>query len=123
VFHDGIPKRIRLHGIDCPESGQPFRTKAKQFTADLAFDKVVKLIVKDTDRYGRLVAVVILPDGRNLNHEIVRAGFGWWFVKYARNDATLEKLESEARSAKRGLWADENPVPPWEWRKPKSIER
>jgi endonuclease YncB( thermonuclease family) len=50
IFHEGVPKRIRLHGIDCPESGQPFSTKAKQFTADLAFEKTVKLIVKNTDR-------------------------------------------------------------------------
>jgi micrococcal nuclease len=50
----------------------------------------VKLIVKDTDRYGRLVAIVILRDGRNLNLEIVRAGLGWWFVRYARSDSALE---------------------------------
>lgn len=57
----------------------------------------MKIVVKDVDRYGRTVSVVILPDGRNLNHEIVRAGFGWWFRRYAKNDEALERLEAEAR--------------------------
>lgn len=116
VLHDGVSKRIRLWGIDCPEVKQPFGTRAKQFTGDLAFGKTVTLRVHDVDRYGRQVAEVILPDGRNLNHEIVRAGFAWWYVRYARHDRDLRNLQAEARAAMRGLWADDNPVPPWEWR-------
>jgi endonuclease YncB( thermonuclease family) len=54
---------------------QAFGTRAKQFTGDLAFGKTVTLRVHDVDRYGRQVAEIILPDGRNLNQEIVRAGF------------------------------------------------
>ena len=57
-----------------------------------------------------------LPDGRNLNREIVKAGFAWWFRKYAPKDKELEALESEARAAKCGLWADPHPVPPWDYR-------
>jgi micrococcal nuclease len=60
---------------------------------------------------------VILPDGRNLNQEIVKAGFAWWFRKYAPNDKFLEALESAARKAKRGLWVGPNAMPPWEYRK------
>ena len=97
--------------------GQAFGNRAKQFVSALAFGKEVKVEVKDHDRYGRTVADVILPDGRNLNHEIVKAGFAWWYRKYAPKDTELEALESEARAAKRGLWADPRPVPPWEWRK------
>jgi endonuclease YncB( thermonuclease family) len=76
--------------------------------------------VRDTDRYGRTVAEIILPDGRNLNQEIVRAGFAWWYVKYACHDAELERLEAEARAAGRGLWADKEPTPPWEFRTSKA---
>ncbi len=84
--------RVRLHGIDCPESRQPFGTRAKQFTGDLAFGKTVTINARDTDRYGRTIAEVVLPDGRVLNHEIVKAGLGWWYRKYAPGDLQLEKL-------------------------------
>ena len=123
VLHNGVSERIRLWGIDCPESGQAFGTRAKQFTSGLAFGKIVTVRVRDVDRYGRQVAEILLPNGRSLNHEIVKAGFAWWFVKYARRDGKLEHLEKEARVAKRGLWRDENPVAPWDFRKTKSERR
>jgi micrococcal nuclease len=116
VLHDGRPERVRLNGIDAPESGQAFGTRAKQFTAQLAFGQIVQVIVRDQDRYGRTVADVVLPDGRSLNLEIVQAGFGWWFRRYS-NDATLAAAEAEARAARRGLWMDASPTPPWEWRR------
>ncbi len=59
---------------------------------------------------------MILPDGRVLNRELVRAGFAWWYRRYAPDDEMLAQLEQEAREAQRGLWADAEPVPPWEWR-------
>jgi endonuclease YncB( thermonuclease family)/methylphosphotriester-DNA--protein-cysteine methyltransferase len=119
VLHNNTQVKIRLHGIDCPEKGQPFGTKAKQFTSELAFGKVVNFLNFGTDQYGRAVGVVILPDGKNLNQELVRAGFAWWYRKYAPDVKELEKLETEAREAKRGLWVDPDPVPPWEWRQGK----
>ena len=108
--------RIRLHGIDCPERGQPYSRQAKEFTADAVFGKTVTARVMDIDRYGRVVAEVFLPDGRSLNREIVRAGFAWWYRKYAPNDRQLERLEAEAKQARRGQWADAIPSPPWLWR-------
>jgi micrococcal nuclease len=116
VMHGGRAEKIRLYGIDAPEKGQAFGNRAKQFVSALAYGKEVKVEVKDYDRYGRTVADVILPDGRNLNHEIVKAGFAWWYRKYAPKNAELESLESGARATRRGLWADPRPVPPWEWR-------
>ncbi len=68
------------------------------------------------DRYGRTIGEVSLPDGRVLNRELVKAGFAWWYRRYAPEDVRLEQLENEAREAGRGLWADAEPVPPWEWR-------
>jgi endonuclease YncB( thermonuclease family) len=117
VLRDKQQVRIRLHGIDSPERAQPYGTRARQFTGELAHQQDVTVIVRDYDRYGRAVAEIILPDGRNLNHEIVRAGFAWWYRQYARGDETLEQLEREARGAGLGLWTDSAPVPPWEWRR------
>jgi micrococcal nuclease len=120
VLHDGISKKIRLFEIDCPEMGQPFCARAKELTGDLAFGKTVNVRVRDIDRYHRIVAEITLPDGRMLNQELVRAGLAWWYRRYARSDAELQRLEIEARETKRGLWADPNPVPPWTWRKQKT---
>lgn len=59
--------RVRLYGIDTPESKQPFGSKATQFVRDLAaLNQNVEVDVRDIDQYDRTVAVIILPDGRNL---------------------------------------------------------
>ena len=77
---------------------------------------VLNLRILTADRYRRPVAVVILPDGSNLNQRIVRAGFGWWFQQYAPRDRELETLERLAREEQAGLWRDPQPIPPWEFR-------
>lgn len=115
VLRGREPIKIRLHGIDAPENGQPFGNRAKQFVVDLAVGKVVTVRPRDIDRYGRMVADVILPDGQSLGHDIVGAGFAWGF-RYAANDNPLAAIERDARLARRGLWADAKPTPPWEWR-------
>jgi micrococcal nuclease len=117
VLHSGRAERVRLWGIDCPELHQPFGTRARQFTSSAAFGKVVTVQVRDVDRYGRTVGEVILQDGRSLNRELVRAGLAWWYRQYTRDDRELQRLEAEARAARRGLWEDRNPVPPWQWRR------
>ena len=71
--------KIRLEAIDCPESHQAFGTKAKRATSELAFGKTVTVQTKSKDKYGRLLAEIILPDGTNLNRELVRTGFAWWY--------------------------------------------
>jgi micrococcal nuclease len=115
VLHDNHPATVRLVGIDAPEKGQAYGQRAKQFAALLAFDQTVTVRVSGHDRYARLLGEVILPGGRSLNQELVRAGFAWWFRKYSR-DLTLAHLEQEAREARRGLWADPSPEAPWAYR-------
>src|SRR3972149_9873128 len=69
VLYGRRMERIRLYGIDCPERGQPFSDKAKQFTSSLAFGKLVKVEKYGIDDYGRTIANVYLPGGRCLNSE------------------------------------------------------
>ena len=116
IMHNGKAEKIRLAGVDCPEKDQPFGQAAKRFTLDLAAQKVVTVKVETTDRYGRTVAEVFLPDGQSLNRELVRAGYAWWYRHYSK-DASLGTLEKDARLAGRGLWADSSPISPWEWRR------
>ena len=119
VLHNGKGERVRLHGIDCPEKGQAFGTVAKRFTSTLVYRKDVTVTVYGQDKRGRTIGEVTLLHGSVLNHELVKAGLAWWFRLYAPVDPVLEGLEKEAREAKRGLWVDPNPVPPWEWRNKK----
>ncbi|WP_201750187.1 thermonuclease family protein [Tautonia marina] len=109
--------KVRLHGVDAPETGQDFGTRAKQAASEMAFGQQVTVREMDRDRYGRTVAEVFLPDGRSMNHELVRAGMAHWYRQYAPADRELATLEAEAKAAKRGLWA----VPPWEWRSGKGV--
>ena len=120
MLRDGRAVRVRLHGIDCPERGQPFGRQARQYTGTLAFGKTVIVRVRDTDRYGRLVAEVSLPDGKSLNRELVSADLAWHYVRYS-NDGILARLEAAARAARRGLWTDSRAVPPWEFRKERTV--
>src|SRR2546426_1929918 len=123
VMHNGKAEKIRLHGIDCPEKAQPYGTKAKQFTSQLVFGKevTVKDYGLDNNRFKRTLGEIVLPDGRVVNEELLRAGLAWWYRKYVPNRVDLAALEEEARTAKRGLWVDPDPVPPWEWRKQKRV--
>lgn len=108
--------RIRLNGIDCPEKKQDFGNRSKQFTSDQCFGLIVTAIVTDQDRYGRYIADIILPNGKVLNEELVKAGLAWHYKQYSKSNR-LATLERDARENKRGLWSLINPIPPWEFRK------
>ena len=108
--------RIRLNGIDAPEKGQAYGHKSGEFVALQAFGKDVTVQPFGLDKYGRTIGDVYLPDGTLLNKELVREGLAWWYCKYS-SDQSLAQLEIEAREARRGLWQDPKPVPPWVFRK------
>jgi endonuclease YncB( thermonuclease family) len=123
VLRDKEQVRIRLYGIDCPEGGQAFGKKAKQFTSEMVFGKVVEVDHIDTDRYGRIVALVRF-DGVLLNSALVQEGLAWVYNYYCTLPFCEEwfVLQLKAKDAKRGLWADPNPIPPWEYRREKRSE-
>jgi endonuclease YncB( thermonuclease family) len=116
VLRDRQQIRIRLDGIDCPEGGQAFGTRAKQFTSELVFGREVTISPRDTDRYGRTVARVFVDQG-DVSLAILKAGFGWHYKKYS-SDPVLAQAKINARNAKSGLWADPHAVAPWEFRHP-----
>jgi endonuclease YncB( thermonuclease family) len=111
-------EKIRLYGVDAPESGQPWGAEAGSFVSALVMLQEVEIEVRDRDRYNRLVAELRLPDGRSLNEELLRNGHAWVYRDYCPDLRCLAwlALEGEARLNRRGLWADENPVAPWVWR-------
>lgn len=112
--------KIRLAGIDAPEKGQPFGQKAKENLSRLVFNQMVLIDGEKRDRYGRLVAKVLI-DGTDAGLEQVRAGLAWHFKQYEREQSQADRkkyavAEEEARKEKRALWQDAAPVPPWEFR-------
>lgn len=122
---DGVVVNIRLYGLDAPESKQAFGYQARKRLTQLVSRKVIRIENVDTDRYGRTVALVHLSDGTLVNEEMVRSGLGWVYEQYCQREdlcATLRQAQAEARSAGRGLWAESDPTPPWEWRKQHKTE-
>jgi endonuclease YncB( thermonuclease family) len=107
--------KVRLDAIDAPELGQPFGQASKKALSDMVFGKTVTVIEKKKDRWGRTVAHVLV-DGKDTNLMMLEQGMAWHYTEYS-NNKRLQKAEDDARSVRNGLWADGDPVPPWDWRK------
>ena len=112
--------KVRLSGIDAPEKSQPFGQRSKQSLSDLSYGRSVSVEWRKRDRYRRIVGRV-LEGGRDVNFEQVRRGMAWHYKYYqGEQDADRARYadaEIEARTARRGLWADHGPIQPWEWRR------
>ncbi len=112
----GEQHKIRLFGIDSPERDQPHGTRAGRELAALVEDKQVGVVVVEKDDYGRTVGTLYLGD-TNINAAQVEAGNAWWYRYHAPHERHLEAAEERARAGRRGLWQEERPVPPWDWRR------
>jgi endonuclease YncB( thermonuclease family) len=108
--------RIRMEGIDAPERGMPFYQVAKKQLSSLCFGKRIVVQITQAESGNRKIGFSYLSDGTELSHAMIRAGLAWHFTRY-NDDPDLARLEQEAREARRGLWKDPNPIPPWEIRK------
>ena len=124
---------IRLYGVDAPELKQLWGREARDFTAQLTQDQRVVLEIAEKGKYGRLIALVVLPDGRCLNEELVKAGLAWFhhppvFLTLP-DDKKKDQLHIfakqmlEAKTEKKGLWRGKFPLPPWTHRRRKSHGR
>jgi micrococcal nuclease len=113
--------RVRFDGIDAPERGQPFSSRAKSTLSELVFGKAVRVETEGADKYDRTIGRVYL-DGRDVGLAMLEAGMAWHYTKYdqGKDYAAAEKT---ARSLSRGLWDDRSPIPPWEWRRLDKQER
>ena len=113
-----VEMKIRLHGVYCPELKQDYGQRAKQFTSSQIFGKTVTVKSSKKDRYGRTIGTVYLANGQILNELLLQNGLAWHSKKYDSNTYWAQ-LETNARNAKRGLWAISNPIPPWTYRSSK----
>lgn len=106
--------KVRLHGIDAPERGQPYGNRSKQALSDLVFGKDVEVESRGSDPFKRTIGRVTV-DGIDVNREMVATGMAWHYKRYDKS-RKLRDAEEAARDAKAGLWADPHACPPWEWR-------
>ena len=119
VLQEGKPVKVRLNGIDAPEKAAPHGGQAKKALSDKAYGKQVSIAWDKEDRYGRIVGTVF--DGElNINAAMVERGMAWAYREYLpKGDyrAYLVSLERVAHDLRLGLWVDDQPIPPWEWRR------
>lgn len=115
--------KVRLYGIDTPKCGQPHCQKAKRFTFALLHNKEVEVITYDIDENGCTVGVVLVDD-MNANEEIIRVGCGWQYRDHCTAPFCSKwlQLEKDAEISGVGLWYENDPVPPWEWREKQQEE-
>lgn len=111
--------KVRLWGIDTPEYYQAYSKVAKRFTSGLVKNTSIQLEIMDWDIYGRMVAIVIMEDGRLLNEELLKNGLAWVHVYYCKETICNKwyGYENLAREKRIGLWRDPSPIPPWEWKR------
>ena len=122
--------KIRLQGIDAPEKAQPFGQRSKQNLSRMVFGKNVRVEWEKRDKYKRIVGKVWVqpadcptcPMTLDAGHAQITVGLAWWYRKYAneqspQDQGQYEFSEQEARAKRVGLWQDDHPVPPWEWRR------
>jgi endonuclease YncB( thermonuclease family) len=120
---DGVSAehKVRLSGIDAPEKAQPFGQRSKESLSRLSFGKQAEVRWSKTDRYGRIVGKLVVG-GKDVCLEQIRRGMAWHYEKYANEQPERDRIEyarshDEAKRIKLGLWAEKEPIPPWQWRK------
>ena len=111
---------VRLWGIDAPEKNQAYGAQAKTALSELVFGKVIEVETFGQDKYRRTLGRLYVGEGADrvdVNRHMVETGFAWWYEKYAPTAVDLQKAQEAAKEGKLGLWAENNPMPPWAWRK------
>lgn len=119
--HANVTYEIRLQGIDAPEGGQAFGDWSGQSLSEMVSGKQVEIEWSKRDQYRRLVGKV-LSDGSDICLHQIRAGMAWHYKHYQNEQSAQDRelyanAENEARSERLGLWSDEKPVPPWQFRR------
>jgi micrococcal nuclease len=111
--------KILLHGIDSPEPGQEYATQSKKLLEQLLLKKPVTITIHGKDRYGNRLGEITIDGAPDPRHELVKAGLAWTTEK--STDPVLKALKEDARQKNLGLWQEENPTPPWVFRRQQTM--
>lgn len=111
---DGVYK-IQFFGIDCPEVEQAFGVEAKTYLEKLLLNKKVEVNIQGKDRWGNRLAIVKTGGNLDPRMELLKEGLAWTAERNPLPE--LEQIKEEARTSSKGLWQEENPTPPWQFRR------
>lgn len=116
-----VKTKVRLAGIDAPEKSQAFGRRSKEHLSGLIFGKTVDGDWRKKDKYGRTVGKIFI-DGEDANLEQIKSGFAWHYKAYEREQSAADRqsysqAEIDARIDRLGIWQDEDPVAPWDFRR------
>lgn len=111
---NGLRNKIRMLGIDAPESSQAFGGESTRRLAELVNGASVKVTYAERDQYGRILGTVWLG-GRNINLQMVSEGYAWAY--HYNKDPQYETAQNAARAGRLGLWAAASPQDPWAYRR------
>ena len=111
---------VVLKDIDCPEIGQQFGDEAKKLTEKFLLKKNIIILVSGKDRWGNRLVDVTLSNGKDINEELLKNGYAWHNTKLS-SSAKLKSLETGAKNQKKGLWENDNPTPPWIFRRQQTM--
>ncbi len=115
---DGQKIPVQLYGIAAPQRNQRHGNTATNFLAYLIVQKDVSVKVYSTDEFGRVIGVVTQGD-KNINRQMIHQGYAWRHASQCRKASFCvewNKVQEEAKKARRGLWSIKEPIPPWKWK-------
>lgn len=115
-----VQYKIRLAGIDAPEKKQAFGNRSKESLSELVFDKLVAVETTKNDKYGRAIGKVLV-NGLDVNLVQLERGMAWFYRLYQKEQSAEDRrlydtVEMQAKGDRRGLWVDQDPLPPWAFR-------
>lgn len=116
---DGQTYNLMLADIDCPELQQAYGKEARICLEKLALGKQVDVKIVGKDRLGNSLAEVLVEGKKDPRIQLLKDGLAWTAEKDP--NAILEAYRASSQSRKKGIWKDENPTPPWVFRREQSM--
>lgn len=115
--------RVRLLGIDAPESKQDFGQVSKKTLSDMIYKQNVEVKFNKKDQYGRVIGKIVF-NNQDINLIMVQKGMAWHYAQFAREQPPEDRnlyaqTQQQAQSQRIGLWNHPNPVAPWDFRRKK----
>jgi len=119
LTEDNESYKIMLYGIDCPELGQEFSDKAKKSLEKMILNKKVTVNIQGKDRWGNRLGIALIEGTIDPRYDLLEAGLAWTAERDPIQE--LETIKEKAREKGKGLWKEQDPTPPWIYRRQRTL--